>query len=261
MLDLGVAKEVARFVLPVGLYTEFYWTVNARALMNFISLRNATSAQWEIAQYGQAVEDFFADADARHPQSLRRVRTCRALKKLEFDKVLIFFAHPDDGEFMAGGSMIKWVAEGKEIVRLRGHQRISRIERPGGNPRGAHRRPDGGAAGGRQDHRHLRRDLPGLRGLPHAEDSHELRRDMIREIRRFKPDLVIGPDPTTVLLRRSCTSTIPTTARWAPPLCAALKPGGRHPADLPGGAVRQGVRAPPREGCAVRDERRTQLFC
>jgi thymidylate synthase (FAD) len=60
MLDLGVAKEVARFVLPVGLYTEFYWTVNARALMNFIALRNAETAQWEIAQYGQAVEEFFA---------------------------------------------------------------------------------------------------------------------------------------------------------------------------------------------------------
>lgn len=62
MLELGVAREVARFVLPVGLYTEFYWTVNARALMNFISLRNAESAQWEIAQYGKAVEDFFAAA-------------------------------------------------------------------------------------------------------------------------------------------------------------------------------------------------------
>ena len=60
MLDLGVAKEVARFVLPVGLYTEFYWTVNARALMNFVSLRNSETAQWEIAQYGRAVEDFFA---------------------------------------------------------------------------------------------------------------------------------------------------------------------------------------------------------
>lgn len=60
MLELGVAREVARFVLPVGLYTEFYWTVNARALMNFVSLRNAEAAQWEIAQYGKAVEDFFA---------------------------------------------------------------------------------------------------------------------------------------------------------------------------------------------------------
>lgn len=60
LLDLGVAKELARFVLPVGLYTEFYWTVNARALMNFISLRNAEAAMWEIRQYGEAVEQFFA---------------------------------------------------------------------------------------------------------------------------------------------------------------------------------------------------------
>ncbi|MGQ0679118.1 MAG: FAD-dependent thymidylate synthase [Actinomycetota bacterium] len=60
MLELGVAREVARLVLPVGLYTEFYWTVNARALMNFISLRNADNALWEIAEYGRVVEDFFA---------------------------------------------------------------------------------------------------------------------------------------------------------------------------------------------------------
>lgn len=61
MLETGIAKELARFVLPVGLYTEFYWTVNARALMNFISLRNADAAMWEIRQYGIAVEDFFKD--------------------------------------------------------------------------------------------------------------------------------------------------------------------------------------------------------
>lgn len=60
MLEIGVARELARFVLPVGLYTEFYWTVNARALMNFISLRNAETAMWEIARYGEAVEEFFA---------------------------------------------------------------------------------------------------------------------------------------------------------------------------------------------------------
>ena len=41
LLAAGVAKEVARSVLPVGLYTEFYWSVNARSMMNFLSLRNA----------------------------------------------------------------------------------------------------------------------------------------------------------------------------------------------------------------------------
>ena len=61
LIELGVARELARLVLPVGIYTEFYWSVNARALMNFISLRNAEQAMWEIRQYGAAVEAFFAE--------------------------------------------------------------------------------------------------------------------------------------------------------------------------------------------------------
>ncbi|HEX4817994.1 MAG TPA: FAD-dependent thymidylate synthase [Nonomuraea sp.] len=39
MLEAGVAREVARTVLPVGLYSTMYATCNARALMNFLSLR------------------------------------------------------------------------------------------------------------------------------------------------------------------------------------------------------------------------------
>jgi thymidylate synthase (FAD) len=39
MLDAGVAREVARTVLPVSLYSTMYATCNARALMNFLSLR------------------------------------------------------------------------------------------------------------------------------------------------------------------------------------------------------------------------------
>jgi thymidylate synthase (FAD) len=60
LLDKGVAKEVARALLPVGIFTQFYWTVNARALMNFLSLRNAQTAQYEIRMYADAVERLFA---------------------------------------------------------------------------------------------------------------------------------------------------------------------------------------------------------
>jgi thymidylate synthase (FAD) len=58
-VDNGVAKELARIVLPVSLYTEFYYTVNARSLMNFLSLRNAPAAMYEIAEYAVALEGFF----------------------------------------------------------------------------------------------------------------------------------------------------------------------------------------------------------
>jgi thymidylate synthase (FAD) len=60
LVEKGVARELARAVMPVGAYTQFYWTVNARALMNFVSLRNAEFAQLEIRRYAEAVETFFA---------------------------------------------------------------------------------------------------------------------------------------------------------------------------------------------------------
>jgi thymidylate synthase (FAD) len=61
LVEAGVAREVARAVLPVGAYTEFYWTVNARSLLNFVSLRNAETAQREIQRYADAVERLFAE--------------------------------------------------------------------------------------------------------------------------------------------------------------------------------------------------------
>jgi thymidylate synthase (FAD) len=61
LVELGVARELARAALPVGAYTEFYWTVNARALMNFLSLRAAEAAQREIRRYAEACERFFAE--------------------------------------------------------------------------------------------------------------------------------------------------------------------------------------------------------
>lgn len=61
LVEQGVARELARAVMPVGAYTEFYWTVNARALMNFVSLRAAETAQREIRRYADAVEQLFAE--------------------------------------------------------------------------------------------------------------------------------------------------------------------------------------------------------
>ena len=61
LVEEGVARELARCVMPVGAYTEFYWTVNARALMNFVSLRAAETAQREIRRYAEACERFLAE--------------------------------------------------------------------------------------------------------------------------------------------------------------------------------------------------------
>jgi thymidylate synthase (FAD) len=61
LVEQGVARELARLAMPMGAYTEFYWTVNARSLMNFVSLRAAETAQREIRRYAEACERFFAE--------------------------------------------------------------------------------------------------------------------------------------------------------------------------------------------------------
>jgi thymidylate synthase (FAD) len=58
MLEQGVAKEVARAVLPLSTYTKYYWSCNPRSLMHFCGLRNHDSAQYEIRQYAAAAESF-----------------------------------------------------------------------------------------------------------------------------------------------------------------------------------------------------------
>ena len=58
LAEQGVARELARLVMPMGAYTEFYWTVNARSLMIFVSLRAAETAQREIRRYAEACERF-----------------------------------------------------------------------------------------------------------------------------------------------------------------------------------------------------------
>jgi thymidylate synthase (FAD) len=60
MLDMGVAKEVARTVLPLNMFTTYYWSCNPRSLMHFCSLRNSEFAQFEIREYAKAAEGFLA---------------------------------------------------------------------------------------------------------------------------------------------------------------------------------------------------------
>ena len=61
MIDSGVAREMARMVLPVAQYTQFYWTANARSLLNFLSLRMDAHAQLEIREYADAMAEIFRE--------------------------------------------------------------------------------------------------------------------------------------------------------------------------------------------------------
>lgn len=61
LLKMGIAKEVARIILPVNYYTQFTWTVNLRSLLNFISLRSDETAMYEIREYSRAIETLISE--------------------------------------------------------------------------------------------------------------------------------------------------------------------------------------------------------
>lgn len=67
MLEAGVAREVARIVLPLNIYSSMYVTMNARSLMNFLSLRTKREGthfpsfpQREIEMVAEKMEEFWA---------------------------------------------------------------------------------------------------------------------------------------------------------------------------------------------------------
>lgn len=72
LLEEGVAREVARMVLPLNLYSSMFVTMNARSLMNFLSLRSLEQGKYpsfpqaEIAWVADLMEGIFA---ARMPMS------------------------------------------------------------------------------------------------------------------------------------------------------------------------------------------------
>jgi len=61
LLELGVAKEQARAILPLSQYTQVWWTASFQSIMNFIELRNETTAQWEIQQYAKVLKEIMLE--------------------------------------------------------------------------------------------------------------------------------------------------------------------------------------------------------
>jgi thymidylate synthase (FAD) len=59
LTKLGLAKEAARYCLPVATYSEFYWTCNARSLMHWLGLRNAPDAMKELQEIAAQAEAIF----------------------------------------------------------------------------------------------------------------------------------------------------------------------------------------------------------
>lgn len=57
LLEEGMARELARSVLPVSGYTELYWKANLKNFLHMARLRMDSHAQWEIQEYARAMYD------------------------------------------------------------------------------------------------------------------------------------------------------------------------------------------------------------
>ncbi|HEU5003373.1 MAG TPA: PIG-L deacetylase family protein [Actinomycetota bacterium] len=111
-----------------------------------------------------------------------------------FAKALVFTPHPDDAELECGGTLAKWADAGTEVILC-----VVTNGAAGSND------PDVARHWLIETRQAEQRAAAALLGISHVvflgyedgflEDSHELRRDMIREIRRHQPDVVVGPDP------------------------------------------------------------------
>jgi thymidylate synthase (FAD) len=55
LLDLGIARELARIDLPLSLYTQWYWQMDLHNLFHFLKLRLDSHAQYEIRAYAEVI--------------------------------------------------------------------------------------------------------------------------------------------------------------------------------------------------------------
>jgi LmbE family N-acetylglucosaminyl deacetylase len=113
----------------------------------------------------------------------------------EGDSVLVVMAHPDDAEFGCGGTIARWAAAGKEINYVlctsgdKGSSDPSIVPYQLAQTRRTEQINAAHALGAREVVFLSYED-----GL--LRNTIELRRDIVREIRRFRPDAVICQDPT-----------------------------------------------------------------
>tara|TARA_B100001939_G_C16590802_1_gene466790 strand:- start:91 stop:597 length:507 start_codon:yes stop_codon:yes gene_type:complete len=69
MLEMGVAREQARSILPLTLYTKVYWTASFQSIMNFIELRDEATSQLEIQEYARVLKDIMQDVFPKTTQA------------------------------------------------------------------------------------------------------------------------------------------------------------------------------------------------
>lgn len=121
------------------------------------------------------------------------------LGSLQIDRALVFTPHHDDAEIVAGGTIAKWVSEGVDVALC-----VVTNGACGSNDPSV---PKDELIATRQAEQRRSAEILGIAEVVFldyedgfVEDGRQLRLDLTREIRRRKPDVVVGPDPATYYL-------------------------------------------------------------
>jgi LmbE family N-acetylglucosaminyl deacetylase len=114
---------------------------------------------------------------------------------MEFERALVVFAHPDDAEFLCGGTVAMWTRAGTEVGYV-----CATDGSAGWNGPDRDREEIAAIREGEM------RDAAGVLGVTSVEflgypdgsleASLELRRAVTQEVRRFRPDVIVAPDPS-----------------------------------------------------------------
>jgi LmbE family N-acetylglucosaminyl deacetylase len=111
-------------------------------------------------------------------------------------RVMVVVAHPDDAEFMAAGTIAKWAREGSDIVYVLCTSGDKGTSDASVSP--------AQLAEARRGEQEAAASTLGVRQVVFLgyedgvlQNTLELRKDIVRQIRRFKPDLIVCQDPTT----------------------------------------------------------------
>ena len=118
------------------------------------------------------------------------------MQERSFSSALVLFAHPDDAEFMCGGTIAKWTARGLRGA-LRGvHRRLGGVERAGREPRAD-------VAPIREREQRAAAEVLGVASVTFLgetdgllEVTPETRKLVTREVRRLRPEVLVAPDPS-----------------------------------------------------------------
>jgi thymidylate synthase (FAD) len=105
MLDDGVAREIARGVLPFNIYTKFVWKMDLHNLMHFLSLRLDSHAQQEIQDFAYPIEgivsNLFPLTHEAFVDYVRDAYTCSRMEINILQEIVWMYVDMHDGDLNA----------------------------------------------------------------------------------------------------------------------------------------------------------------